>query len=88
MHSPFVILNEPHYLWKNSPKFAQNDNHSHSYIISYVQSSTASVRADTDMYRLSAPIWTFYRYIGFADKAIAYRYRLSVSADMVPHIGS
>ena len=47
-----------------------------------------SVRADTDMYRLSAPIWTFYRYIGFADKAIAYRYRLSVSADMVPHIGS
>ena len=33
MHSPFVIFNEPHYLWKNSPKFAQNDNHSHSYII-------------------------------------------------------
>ena len=50
--------------------------------------SCLSVRADTDMYRLSAPIWTFYRYIGFADKAIAYRYRLSVSADMVPHIGS
>ena len=26
------------------------------------------------MYRLSAPIWTFCRYIGFADKAIAYRF--------------
>ena len=46
-----------------------------------------SVRADTDMYQLSAPIWTFCRYIGFADKAIAY-HQLSVSADMVPHIGS
>ena len=35
-----------------------------------------SVRADTDTYRLSAPIRAFCRYIGFADKAIAYRYRL------------
>ena len=47
-----------------------------------------SVRADTDTYRLSAPIWAFCRYIGFADKQNAYRYRLSVSADMIPHIGS
>ena len=40
------------------------------------------------MYRLSAPIWTFYRYIGFADKQNAYRYRLSVSADKDPYIGN
>ena len=60
-----------------------------TYLVSiFVYIIRTSVRADTDMYRLSAPIWTFYRYIGFADKAIAYRYRLSVSADMVPHIGS
>ena len=47
-----------------------------------------SERADTDMYRLSADISVIGRYIGFADKANAYRYRLSVSADMIPHIGS
>ena len=46
-----------------------------------------SERADTDMYRLSADISVIGRYIGFADKANAYRYRLSVSADKPLHIG-
>ena len=46
-----------------------------------------SERADTDMYRLSADISVIGRYIGLADKANAYRYRLSVSADKPLHIG-
>ena len=46
-----------------------------------------SERADTDMYRLSADISVIGRYIGLADKANAYRYRLSVSADKLLHIG-
>ena len=46
-----------------------------------------SERADTDMYRLLAPIWAICRYIGFTDKEIAYRYRLLVSADKPLHIG-
>ena len=60
-----------------------------NFLISKVisMSSQISERADTDMYRLSAPIWAFCRYIGFADKANAYRYRLSVSADKLLHIG-
>ena len=47
-----------------------------------------SVRADNRSYRLSAPIWAICRYIGFADKQNAYRYRLSVSADKDPYIGN
>ena len=49
---------------------------------------TLSERADTDMYRLSADISVIGRYIGLADKANAYRYRLSVSADKDLHIGT
>ena len=49
--------------------------------------STISERADTDMYRLSADISVIGQYIGLADKANAYRYRLSVSADKPLHIG-
>ena len=40
------------------------------------------------MYRLSADILVIGRYIGLADKANAYRYRLLVSADKNPYIGS
>ena len=53
-----------------------------------IEKSLGSVWADTDMYRLSAPIWAICRYIGFADKQNAYRYRLSVSADKDPYIGN
>ena len=41
----------------------------------YVHIYCNSERADTDMYRLSAPIWAICRYIGFADKHNTYRYR-------------
>ena len=37
---------------------------------------------------VSADISVIGRYIGFADKENAYRYRLSVSADKEAHIGS
>ena len=41
----------------------------------------SSVRADTDTYRLSAPIWTFCQYIGFADKQNANQFALLQSCD-------
>ena len=57
------------------------------YLHAHVFNTSGSVRANTDMYRLSADISVIGRYIGLADKANAYRYRLSVSADKPLHIG-
>ena len=47
-----------------------------------------SGRTDNRLVSVSADISVMGRYIDFADKQNAYRYRLSVSADMIPHIGS
>ena len=47
-----------------------------------------SVRTDNRYVSVSADISVIGRYIGFADMENAYRYRLSVSADKVCHIGS
>ena len=45
-------------------------------------------RTDNRYVSVSADISVIGRYIGFADMENAYRYRLSVSADKVCHIGS
>ena len=52
--------------------------------------SACSVASGRPIYRyvsVSADISVIGRYIGFADIANAYRYRLSVSADKKAHIG-
>ena len=50
--------------------------------------ATIRVRTDNRYLSVSADISVIGRYIGFADMENAYRYRLSVSADKVCHIGS
>ena len=50
--------------------------------------NTTSVRTDNRYVSVSADISVIGRYIGFADIENAYRYRLSVSADMNAYIGS
>ena len=57
------------------------------YSIPTVFSFQLSVRTDNRYVSVLADISVIGQYIGFADIENAYRYRLSVSADMNAHIG-
>ena len=78
---PLVDVND-NFVWFCAEPGLRNVVISEGSIINY-----NSIRADNQYVSVSADISVIGRYIGLADKANAYRYRLSVSADKPLHIG-